>query len=200
MEIDLDREQYPLSPLGNMMELKDTTDVILEEIIIEQYEFLERLGINLINDQIVDITIFENILIFVNDNYLPIIHINTIFENSKQVGMIGTFVYEFICTDIINIILPQIMVKQDITDPTDLYSINSDSLKEFFFNIITSRCDLLKSVNQISSNVTIYNEFIKWLFYSDLIDNQIENFIENFLTPVIDKYDQELYSRALTSF
>jgi hypothetical protein len=199
MEIDLNRDQYPLLPLGNIMEFKDISDVILEEMLINQYQYLEHLGTNLIKDQVVNNIICEELLNFVNDNYLPIIHIDTIFESSKQTEVIAGFVYEFLCVDNVNIILPQLMIQNDLKDPFEICSINNDSFREFLFNTIKVRCDGLKKINELSSNVKIHREFVKWLFYSDLVDNQIELFIENFINPVVNKYDQELYSRVLTS-
>lgn len=200
MEIDLNKDQYPLLPLGNIMEFEHISDGILEEILIEQYQYLDHLGQNLIKNKVMNNNICEELLIFVNDNYLPLIHIDTIFESSKQTEVIAEFTYEFICVDNVNIILPQLMNQNELKDPFEICSINNDSLKEFLFNVIKIRCDGLRKINKLNSNMKIHREFIKWLFYSDLVDNQIDLFVENFINPVVDKYGQELYSRVLTSF
>lgn len=171
----------------------------LRRDICAQYKDLKGLGIDLIEDCEVDDQLFHELINYVDQNYVPIINIEAIMDSPIVVQTIGRFLYRFICIDMIKYILPSAMKSLSITDPRELVVLNQVSLKEAMIRTIKSRIDAIKEIRSKADKSTteLYAELLRFVYYIDLIDNDISQLLEAFITPVCDAYSVNIISRNL---
>ena len=186
----------PITVEGMLESVRSSEDIMINELISEQYKNLQNLGIDHIKDNGVnDRTLFEFIA-YVNYNYLPIINIESILDTPIYTQLIGRFIYKFICMDMINYIIPKTMTKIGIGNPSEFPTLNEDILKEQILHTIKCKIDVLKKLNLETNNNVIYQELLKWVFYIDLIDNDISIFIESYIIPVCISYTVDIISNT----
>lgn len=188
----------PLNIQSSIKDLKTNKQEQLYELIVSQYKDLNYIGIDhLTNERDIDNLMLYDMISYINENYIGIINIDSILDSSIRTQMIGRFIYIFICTDLTNIILPKIMVDLNLDSPNSISSLNADSLKEVILNVIRGKINILKSINQNSLNDDIYIELLKWTYYVDLMDNNIDNFIEHVIIPLCDRYETDIVSNTI---
>ncbi len=183
----------PLNTIDNTYYIDNYNNFILSQGVKDQYENLDQLGINFIDQKTISDDIYIELLMYVHENYFPIMNIEMIFETPKLLPIIGSYVYHFICLDLINIILPKCLMYFDIEDPQELYSVSSDALiLTILQNIVIPKIEMLKILNTKKSDIAMYNELLKWTFYVDILDNDCQFLCEKLIFPIVGKYEMDI--------
>lgn len=178
----------------NLKKLEDQS-IILEQDIIQQYQDLQFLGNDILQDYFINDDVLEDLILFVNDNYLPINHYELMVENSRNVQLFGRMIYKLLIVDFINEILPNIC-KTFNYSVYDLLGIEEESLKEYLIFILNQKCELIKTLlDKAENNKELNLELLKYTFGIDLFDTNISNFITLFVQPVISLYEIEIDSK-----
>jgi hypothetical protein len=178
----------------NLKKLEDQS-IILEQDIIQQYQDLQFLGNDILQDYFINDDVLEDLILFVNDNYLPINHYELMVENSRNVQLFGRMIYKLLIVDFINEILPNIC-KTFNYSIYDLLGIEEESLKEYLIFILNQKCELIKTLlDKAENNKELNLELLKYTFGIDLFDTNISNFITLFVQPVISLYEIEIDSK-----
>jgi hypothetical protein len=172
-----------------------------ENIITNQYINFNNLGVNFIDniDNNFKINIYANMLNHINDNYLSIVDLDSSIILPQKITEIGNHVYNFICIDCYNTIIPNFL------NYTNCNSIDSfDSLiqnkfrgdytliKANLVKIIKNIVDELLKLQRIDVSVQKDEAYQKLLFkftyYMELIDfGDTEKFINNYIRPLLVK-------------
>jgi hypothetical protein len=172
-----------------------------ERIIIDQYINFNDLGINFIDniDPRFKLDIYANMLNYVNDNYLSIVDLDSAIIFPQKMIEIGNYIYNFICVDCYNTIIPNFL------NYTNCNSIDSfDSLiqnkyrgdytliKANLVKIIKNIVDELLKLQRIDLSVQKDEAYQKLLFkftyYMELVDfGDTEKFINNYIRPLLIK-------------
>ncbi len=178
-----------MNPLVNLIEIHKDQQQHYEQLIVEQYEKLMNLGKNYIEGKTLDNEIFENMFEYISDNYLPIPQLDYIVEHPAHIQIFGKFTYEFICVDLLNWIIPKTCTNNGITNSLDLRYIQILALKEMLLRTITTRLTNLKSINNRLSISQSRIDLYQIAFYVDLVDNDISGLVENFIIPMLNRYE-----------
>ncbi len=183
--------------------------IINKEEIENQYINFNNLGFNILNDieEDMQIHILKDMLFFINDNYTSIINYENIFIS--DIEEIGKFTYQFFCVDCYNIILPKFLsvIKCNSIKGFESYITNNLNLgnsvkfKNVFISVIKLYLDKMIKLSKIDSKIKKDKEYIKmvkkFLYYIDLIEfGTTDNFRDNYVIPVVNKYFEELYWRS----
>ena len=183
-------------PPINIEHIRTSEEMMVSELIISQYKDLQNLGTDYIKDNGVnDRTLFEFIT-YVNENYLPIINIESILDTPNYTQIIGRFIYSFICIDMIQYIIPKTMNGLGIKEPSEFATVNESALKEHMLRVIKIKIDALKDLINKAYSKEVYHELLKWVFFIDLIDNDISKFIENYIIPVCERYAVDIIANT----
>lgn len=186
----------PITIEGMLEHVRMSNDMMVNELLTIQYAYLDNLGIDYLqNDGANDMTLI-NFIKYVNDNYLPIINISTILETPYFIQIMGKFIYSFICIDCIKQLIPKIMTSLDFKQPSQLCTIDDNILREQLIRIIKMKIDILKDMLTKAYNTNVHKSLLKWIFYVDLCDNDLSQFIINYLIPVCQKYEVDIISNS----
>lgn len=190
-------QQYKNTNIGDQEKLYDDFNNLIQEQIEYQYIELENLGIDYIGSNIIKDELYIDFISYVDESYIPIINIQNIFDNAVHLQVIGKNLYEILCVDIINDIIPKTLKYLDIQNSYEMELLDQSFIKNGLFNVGKSRLINLKKIIEININNTIIsNEIIKCGLFIDLIDNNIESFLENYIIPVSKKYASVFYSKT----
>lgn len=188
----------------------------LESLIKSQYINFDSLGNNYLKNSentLIDIyykrQILKNMLIYVNDAYLSIVDIDSVDDDSNRLDLIGSYIYEFICVDAPNSLIPSFF---------ELLSINSLEEFDMMFNLKYTqkpnvfKTDFIKTVeltitqlnklamiNPAAKNDDNYNRLLsKYLFFKETLEYcDPEKIITGYIRPVVNKYISEITWRRL---
>ena len=82
-----------------------------EDIIKDQYIDFNNMGINLIDniDSQYKSNIYANMLDYINDNYMSIVDLDSSAILPQKLLETGNFIYNFLCVDFYNTILPNFL-------------------------------------------------------------------------------------------
>ena len=166
----------------------------LEVLIEDQYIKIRDIGIDYIEDKNIDPCIYQNLVIFINDNYVPIVQFEEIISNERHLLVFGKILYSFLILDLYKTILPKLISSGLGKSSIDLRYLNIDEWKYHLSLAVTERIRSLNIIRQTSDNIDLQNEQFKFTYYLDLIDNDITGLIESFIIPMINLYFVEIDS------
>ncbi len=186
----------PINIEGMLEYIRTSEEDMVEELIKSQYIDLQNLGIDYIEDNGVNDRTLLEFINYVNDNYLPIINIDMILDSPMYIHIIGRFIYSFICIDMITHILPKTMKGLGIKNPSELITVNESALKERLLRVIKYKVDAVKALLIKAYNKEVELELLKWVFFIDLIDNDISKLLLNYINIVCERYNVEIISNS----
>lgn len=186
----------PINIEGMLEYIRTSEEDMVEELITSQYKDLQNLGIDYIKDNGVNDRTLLEFITYVNDNYLPIINIDSILDTPTYIHIIGRFIYSFICNDMINHILPKAMNGLRIKNPSELITVDESALKEHLLRVIKRKIDVIKSLLKKAYSKEVNLELLKWVFFIDLIDNDISKLMLNYINIVCERYNVEIISNS----
>jgi hypothetical protein len=190
-------QQYKNTNEGVQEKEYDEFNKLIQEQIELQYIELENLGIDFIGSNIIKDELYIDFITYVDESYVPIINIQNILDNAIQLQIIGKNLYELLCIDIVNDIIPKLLKYLDIQNSYEIELLDQSFIKNGLFNIGKLRLINLNKIIKINkTNPTISNEIIKYGLFIDLIDNNIESFLENYIIPISKKYASVFYSKT----
>jgi tetratricopeptide (TPR) repeat protein len=172
-----------------------------ENTIKQQYVNLENLGINLINNinPLFISTIYAELLNYTNNNYLSIVDYDASIILPEKLLEVGENVYNFICVDCYNMIIPQFLIATGCTslESFDLliknkykndYSIVKANLVKTINNIIDELLKLQRLDKTIQTDEKYQKLLRKCTYYIELVDfGNTEKFINNYVRPLLVK-------------
>jgi hypothetical protein len=164
----------------------------------DQYQNFNNLGINLLdndNDVILSDNNIADMIDFVNANYITVNNIDYIIVTAKSIQVVGRYLYELICIDLLNDIIPRILTTYKLST-VDLLSTDHDKIKEYLIQITMDKIIAMRDILSDTNNVNIKMMLYKWSFYLDLFDNDLETFRNEVLTPIIIKYQIQLFANS----
>jgi hypothetical protein len=157
--------------------IQENKFLILEELkhnITTQFTF-QNLGYNYLDDydsNILPIEIFDWIIEYLNDNYIPLDHILSIYNQIDRIKIIGYSLYTILFVDMKNIIIPRL--------------INSNPTISDLKNIIKELIYELKSIDSILNENTISKQILlKYSIFLDYIDSDTREFEEKYWNYII---------------
>lgn len=172
-----------------------------ENTIRDQYVNLENLGVNLINtiDPLMLPTIYARLLDYVNNNYISIVDYDASSILQQKLMEVGEDVYNFICIDCYNMIIPQFLITTNCTslESFDLliknkykndYSIVKTNLVKTINNIIEELLKLQRLDKMIKTDEKYQKLLRKCTYYIELVDfGDTERFVNNYIRPLMVK-------------
>lgn len=172
-----------------------------EDIIKDQYINFNNLGIDLLSGIDTNFTsdILGNMLDFVNETYLSITDYDSSIILPKKLLETGLLIYEFICVDCYNTIIPNFLNYINCTSLDNLESIIQNKFKNDYslikvnlVKIIKNIVDELLKLQRIDSSIqsdTMYQKLLfKYSYYMELIDfGDTEMFVNNYIKPLLNK-------------
>lgn len=183
----------------------------LEDLIKSQYEKFDFLGNdylknseNTIIDSYHKREILKNLLNYVDKYIINIVDIDSVYDDSNRLDLIGSYIYEFICVDCVSSLLPSFFELNSLNSIEDFdllmnfkYSKKPSDFKNDFLKPIELTINQLLKLQNISpivKNDENYNRlYSKYLFYKDTIEFcDTEKFINNYIRPVINKYISDI--------
>lgn len=169
----------------------------LNERLEKQYIELKGLGIDYLEDEEnIDSTIYQNIILYFNDNYIPIPQYEALLQNDKECKLFGNMIYQFLAVDLIKVLIPKTIGVANKTSCLDLLSFDAEIWRYYLIQVLVNIINSYKQVRQTSDNVELKFEQFKYSFYIDLLDNDITKFVESFLIPVLNSYSIQIDSRG----
>jgi len=188
--------QYNNTYDGIIQERFDNLNTFIRLEIEEQYINLNNLGIDFIKDSVINDDIYIDFINYIDDSYISIVNIQNIFDNPIQLQIIGKQIYQIFCVDIINEIIPRLLKYLEIKDSLELELVSESLIKDGLFNISQKKLELLKKLHDVNLSSLIRYEIIKTTLFIDIIDNDIESLLENFIFPICEKYASVFYSKT----
>lgn len=186
----------------------DRDESISDKSIIEnQYIELDNLGINLlkeIDDKDLKSEVLDELLQFANDNFISIAYMDQVNISRAKLNEIGELVYQFLCVDCYNTLIPNFLSTHDIYNikQFDIYFKNNlkndvSTFKASFAKTINSVINKLFNLSNIDKKIKAdktYNEILKkYGFYLELINyGDSDKFLFNYFRPVLSKHESDL--------
>ena len=203
---DLNTFDSPGNVINNFQNFEEF--MFMKEKIFNQITQFDNFGIDFIKeieDQNVKIEILRDIILYVNDNYLDIVDIDNILSSENFILEMGYYIYLFLVMDCYNSILPNFIKITNILDynQIDYYlRYKSNNIKPILLKSVQLIIEPLLKLQNIDPSVikdVKYKAFLKRVTYGlDLLDyGQINNFVNNFMTPVLRKHFEQIMWRAL---
>lgn len=172
-----------------------------ENMIKEQYINFNNMGINLIDniDNIYKPDIYANMLEYINDNYLSIVDYDSSAILPQKLIEIGNFIYNFICVDCYNTIIPNFLnyTNCNTLDGFDSliqnkyhgdYTLVKANLVKIIKNIVDELLKLQRIDNSVQKDETYQKLLFKFSYYMELVDfGDTEKFINNYIKPLLTK-------------
>ena len=187
-----------------------------ESVIKSQYTTFDFLGNNYLKNSentIIDSfhkrQILKNMLVYVNDTYLSIPDIDSLDDDSERLDVVGSYIYEFICLDAPNSLIPSFfeLMSIDTIDELEMqinlkYTPKPNLFKSDFLKTIEitiNQLNKLASINPAAKKDDNYNRLLgKYIFFKETIEYcDPEKFITNYIQPVSRKYMSEISWRRL---
>jgi len=194
----ISKTQDPNINLKDIAEISHIEQQHMLNSIIERqiYEF-QSLGTNLLDDEEIDNSILADMLVFINDNYISIPSIESVITHPEVISRIGRYAYELFAVHLTNYIIPSALMKLDIKDPLALNVVNNDSIKSLMQKVIQTKLHSIQKIYSETNNKRIYEEVLKWTFYHDLFDSNLEEFIENTIKIIVNSYEIKIFSQMV---
>lgn len=185
----------------------------LDDLLRNQYVDFNNLGVNYFDhinpSESVKIILYQNMLDYLNENYLPIVDFDNVMTSNVKLLEVGDIVYKFTCVDCFNTIIPKFI--------NDLGCSNMDYFdgmirSKFSSNYGLVKASLLKCVKTSAEEIlklqkidpTIINDakYLKlvnrYTYYVELLDfGDTERFINNYIRPVLTKNFAQILWRMI---
>lgn len=192
------KSQDPNINLGQIAELNHLEEQrLLADVVERQIQDFEDLGNNLFDDNELDNFILVDVLTYVAENYIPIPHMETIIVDPSTVSKVGRFAYELFVVDLLDYIIPKMLLQLDLKDPVELPIVNYDGFKSTLKQVVLDRLEGIQRLYKASGSEELYTLVLKWTFYYDLFDGNLENFIENVITIMVNAYETKITSKLI---
>lgn len=198
---DIDSTDLRRRPsMYNWVQDQEDNDEKIKEIeseIKNQIYDLNNLGQDFVsdNEKLIPNTLLINILNYINDNIFSIAYIDIICEDKVRLRSLGRSIYQILYVDFINETFKFLCNALKVKYSNDILAFSDDIIKS---KLITIYSDLSKQASALSKiNPSIINSTIKYSQAVDLFDNDISDFKENFLIPVIEKYSTTIDSQLI---
>jgi len=183
-----------------------------KEIIFNQLRDFNDLGVNLLKDiEEGDIKnmIYSDIIEYARNNFLNLYDKDYILTDA-QLKQTATIIYELLCVDCFNIIIPRILEELEIQTVKQLDRIlmfnrnNKNFIKkkmtEHLEGILKYLVKLKNLATAISENENYKDMMRRFGNYLELIDfSDNETFVDNYLRPVVNKHFTQLLWRTLSA-
>ena len=206
----IDSEQY-MSNISNA----DISDI--DELLRDQYVDLEDLGNNLLASSDIrsklnvdsKFELFKPMVEFVDQHYITIGDMDSIDGSPTRLETAGEYIYEFICVDNVNAILPAFIESIDCYDIAEFDSIVN---KKYLNNIGRFRDDYLGVIQltikqlfklqtldaKVKQDIKYQKLLAKHYYYQEIIDyGDCEQFLNNYVRPVLNMYFPTLIWRLI---
>ncbi len=171
---------------------------LINEKIKEQYVDLRHLGIDDLKDENnIDNDIYIELLSFINDNYIPLVHLEYVLHDDKKIQQFGYSCYRLLVVDLLNDILPKICIKNKIVRSEELLTIDIYPLQNMMMDYIESKLNNLRKIKYTTMSQPMRLEIMINMFFLDILDNNIEQLVSKFIHPMICKYEDLLDSKIL---
>lgn len=182
----------------------------LNQLIQSQYISFNNLGINYLKniDYNYTIPIYEELLDYVNENYLSIVNYDDTIISSNKVYEIGSLVYNFICVDCYCTIIPKYLENINCFNIKDFeiylsrkYKNDVSNFKTAFIKTIESILNPLIKLKGLDKSIEHDAKYInyvkKYAFYIELINyGDNNNFLFNYFKCVLQKNESDLIWRV----
>jgi len=188
-------------PNINLIDIFEISYLEIQEerakVIERQIEAFDDLDINLLENFEISNNILIDVLLFVNNNYIMIQGIETIISDPNTLNKVGSYVYELFTVELLNYILPKILLNLDLKDPSDLTVLAYDGFKSTLQQITLERLLSIKELYVKSGSSELYNQLIKWTFYHDLFDSDLEQFFDQVIRILVNLYNTKILSKMV---
>ncbi len=173
-----------------------------EDTIKEQYIKFENLGVDLLINSPNDtfkLEILSNMVDYANENYISVIDFDADIILPEKLIETGTFIYQFLCIDCYNIIIPRLLATNNCytIDSFDLliknrfkndYSIVKANLVKTIKGVIDELSKLQLIDRTIQNDIQYKSLLMKFAYYVELVDfGDTEKFINNYFRPLLAK-------------
>jgi hypothetical protein len=180
-------------------------------VIFNQLEGLNNLGQDMFKDldleDVIKDKVLYDVIDYIKENYLNLADKDFMLTRTQLVTN-GMLLYEFLCVDCFNIILPKFIDElkiQNIVQFDKLISRREDNTNfiktQFITNIseIVNNLLKLKKIDHTIEDDESYKNLVnRFGYYLELIDfSDSNNFIVNYIRPVLNKYFDQLLWRTL---
>lgn len=171
----------------------------LEDSLIEQYKEHKNHGYNFLNDyddNVITPNILVNMMEYIDDNTLGIEYRYQIADHDKNTYILIKMLYETLFVDMVKFILPSVMKNIESNDPNDIKRLEASDLR---FQLVKVAKDTLEGLHKSreygdGSNQKVAREIVKYSYCLDLFDADLEDFLENFIIPVVNNYNSVIHS------
>ena len=213
--VDVDDPKNILSPEVHQELHQNELVGIISGNIRKQYEHLESLGQNylqMFENELGDgdkVQILSDLVAYVNKNYLSIVDLDNLDEDTERLLTAGSYIYSLICVDSYASLIPALMELVGVTSVDDfdrlintIYIDNPGKFKTDFLSTIQMTIEQLLKLQKITPDVKNDQQYQKILgkfyYYQELIDfGDCEMFLQNFIRPVISKYSTDFIWKLL---
>ena len=182
----------------NISKLNSNEIKLLRQDLWDQLLYLNNIGTDYIEDvrNKMDKETIVEFLTFINDHIIDIKNFESVIDDPKKMEITYYYIYRMISVDLLNIIIP--MIINDNTDYhlDDLIRINHSVLRKDILDSLNNHLEKLNDINDKTknSNKEMDKEILKYMFYIDIFDINLENFKEHIFDKIISKYELEIYS------
>jgi len=182
-----------------------------EGVIIDQYENFNNMGIDLITniDKTFISDIYLNMLDYVNDNYMSIVDLDGSIILPQKLLETGNFVYNFICVDCYNTIIPNFLNYANCNSLESFdsliqnkfrgdYSLVKANLVKIIKNIVDELLKLQRIDASVQTDVMYQKLLFKFSYYMELVDfGDTEMFTNNYIRPLLTKNIDSILWRTM---
>jgi hypothetical protein len=138
-----------------------------------------------------DEELMKELINYVHDNYLPVQDIHLVLGDEIKTKIIGKLLYRFIVLDFPRTLLPRVVKDNEVS----LDDINKIHIRDSVITLLTNKINRLNEILSVRSD---YREMkknrFKNLFYLQLIDNDLEKFQNEYISPLIELNYSTIYS------
>lgn len=138
-----------------------------------------------------DEDLMKQLINYVHDNYLPIQDIHLVLGDDMKTKIVGKLLYKFLILDFPKILLPRIIKDSGLT----LDDVNKIPFKESLMALLINKTNKLNEIISIKND---YREMKKDryenLFYIQIIDNDLESFVNEYVLPLVELNYSTIYS------
>lgn len=183
----------------------------IDQELKQQYINFENMGIDLISDIDDDNeelrTALYEMVEFIHNQYLPIIHYDTIMISPTEFMSSARTIYNLFCVDFYNVIIPNYLENINCLDidQFDKYFDNTlngepQNVRTGFIKVLLNVCDKLKKLSTIDPTIKTNKGFSSLLTrynsYAEIINfNESTDLVMNYFRPLFIKNKDNLIWR-----
>ena len=156
--------------------------------ITNQIVQLNYLGYNVLrlnNVQVLDLDFFTDIIQYCDNNYIPVVQLDDILSNQLKLNVFGRFIYEFYAIDVHKLLSHIIETSPELRSLMHFVTIDAAKIREMLIGAIAFKLEMMDHVNKFVTKDEY--EKSKYLYYLDIVDQDLTKFKENFLVAIAQK-------------